>query len=152
MDVKDLIKKSFTPEEAQLIRRAFDFAKAAHQGQKRRSGEVYFTHCYQTALKLSEWQMDATTIAAGLLHDVVEDTKISLEEIKKQFGEDIAFLVDGVTKLGRIKYRQQDDNETNLQSENIRKMILALSQDLRVIFIKLADRLHNIKTLSVLPP
>ena len=151
MDVKNLIKESFTPEEAQIIKVAFDFSKTAHQGQKRKSGEIYFTHCYQTALKLAEWRMDATTIIAGLLHDVVEDTKISLEEIKKKFGDDIAFLVDGVTKLGRIKYRQQNNDVTNLQSENIRKMILALSHDLRVIFIKLADRLHNIKTLAALP-
>ena len=150
MDVKNLINKSFTLEEEQIIRRAFDFSKSAHQGQKRKSGEIYFTHCYQTALKLAEWRMDAATIAAGLLHDIVEDTKISLEEIKKKFGDDIAFLVDGVTKLGRIKYRQENNDMANLQSENIRKMILALSQDLRVIFIKLADRLHNIETLSAL--
>ncbi|MEK7062313.1 MAG: HD domain-containing protein, partial [Patescibacteria group bacterium] len=133
MDVKNLINKSFTSEEEQIIRRAFDFSKKEHQGQKRKSGEVYFTHCYQAALKLAEWQMDATTIAAGLIHDVVEDTKISLEDVKKEFNEEIAFLIDGVTKLGRVKYRQQTENETALQSENIRKMILALSQDLRVI-------------------
>ena len=152
MDVKNLIKESFTQEEAQIIRVAFDFSKSAHQGQKRESGEIYFTHCYQTALKLAEWQIDAATIAAGLLHDIIEDTKNSLEDIKKQFGDDIAFLIDGVTKLGRVKYRQQNNDTINSQSENIRKMILALSQDLRVIFIKLADRLHNVKTLTALPP
>ncbi len=152
MDVKDLIRDYFNDDEKRLIRRAFDFAKKQHQGQKRKSGEPYFTHCFQTALKLAEWQMDATTISAGLLHDVIEDTKIPLENFKKEFGEEIAFLVDGVTKIGRVKYRQQNGEVTAIQSENIRKMILALSQDLRVIFIKLADRLHNMKTLGALPP
>ncbi len=150
MDVNPsaLIKESFTKEEAQLIRRAFDFSKSAHQGQKRKSGEPYFNHCYQAALKLAEWQMDSATIAAGLLHDVVEDTKIPLENIKKEFSEEIAFLVDGVTKLGHLKYRIAEEQ----QAENLRKMILALSRDLRVIIIKLADRLHNMKTLAALPP
>ncbi len=161
MDVKNLIKESFTPEEVKNIRTAFDFSKSAHQGQKRKSGEPYFTHCYQTALQLAQWQMDSVTIAAGLLHDVVEDTKFSLEDFKKEFGEEIAFLVDGVTKIGRLKYRQNQNGKESLnakrrlansQAENIRKMILALSRDLRVVFIKLADRLHNMKTLSALPP
>ncbi len=161
MDVKNLIKESFTPEEVKNIRTAFDFSKSAHQGQKRKSGEPYFTHCYQTALQLAQWQMDSVTIAAGLLHDVIEDTKFSLEDFKKEFGEEIAFLVDGVTKIGRLKYRQNQNGKESLnakrrlansQAENIRKMILALSRDLRVVFIKLADRLHNMKTLSALPP
>jgi GTP pyrophosphokinase len=154
MDVKDLIRESFAPEEKELIKRAFAFSKSAHHGQKRKSGDPYFNHCFQTAFKLAEWQMDAKTIAAGLLHDVVEDTKTPLEKIGKEFGEEIAFLIDGVTKLGRVKYRQQNSAIASLQSvqsENIRKMILALSQDLRVVFIKLADRLHNMQTLSVLP-
>jgi len=159
MDVKQLFRESFNEKEKQFIKRAFEFGQKQHHGQKRKSGEPYFTHCYQTALQLAQWQMDSTTIAAGLLHDVVEDTGISLDDFKKQFGEEITFLVDGVTKIGRLKYRQNEKESLNdkrrllsSQAENIRKMILALSSDLRVVFIKLADRLHNMKTLGALPP
>jgi GTP pyrophosphokinase len=141
-------KRDLAPEEISLLERAFNFSQKAHQVQKRKSGEPYFNHAYQTAVKLAEWRLDVQTIAAGLLHDVAEDTSHSLEEIKKEFGEEIPFLVDGVTKLGRLKYRNKDE----AQAENLRKMILALSRDLRVVLIKLADRLHNMKTLSVLPP
>lgn len=165
MNVKQLFRESFNEKEKQLIKRAFDFGQKQHQWQKRKSGEPYFTHCYQTALQLARWQMDSATIAAGLLHDVIEDTKISPEDLKKEFivfdeskSEEIVFLVDGVTKIGRLKYRHNEKESLNVkrhllgsQAENIRKMILALSQDLRVIFIKLADRLHNMKTLGVLP-
>ena len=133
--------------ELDLIRRAFVFSQKAHQGQKRKSGESYFNHAYETAFKTVQWQLDSPTIAAALLHDVVEDVGIDLEEIKKEFGEEIAFLVDGVTKLGRLKYRGIE-----AQAENLRKMVLALSKDLRVVLIKLADRLHNMKTLSAIPP
>ncbi len=130
-----------------LIGRAYVFAERAHRGQKRKNGESYFSHVLATAETLQQWRMDEQTIAAGLLHDVVEDTPVTEEEFKKTFGEEIAFLVDGVTKLSRIKYRG-----TEAKAENLRKMILAISQDLRVVFIKLADRLHNMKTLSALPP
>lgn len=140
--------KAFSNDEISLIKKAFDFAQKAHQNQKRKSGEAYFTHPFETARTLSEWQLDATTIAGGLLHDVAEDTAYPLEEIKKEFGEEIAFLVDGVTKLGHLKYREAEEQ----QAENLRKMILAISHDLRVIFIKLADRFHNMKTLSAVPP
>lgn len=152
MNVKDilLVRKSklFNKEEINLIEKAFNFSQKAHQNQKRKSGEPYFNHCFQTALKLAQWQLDATTIAAGLLHDTAEDTDIPLELIKNEFGEEIAFLIDGVTKIGHLKYRDKNDQ----QAENIRKMILSISHDLRVIFIKLADRLHNMKTLSAVPP
>ncbi len=130
-----------------LIGKAYAFAERAHKGQQRKNGEPYFNHVLATAETLSQWRMDEQTIAAGLLHDVVEDTAVTEEELKKEFGEEMAFLVDGVTKLSRIKYRG-----TEAKAENLRKMILAISQDLRVVFIKLADRLHNMKTLSVLPP
>ena len=135
------------PNIIDAIQRAFALSKNAHGGQKRHSGEPYFNHSYETAMKLIEWRLDAPTIIAGLLHDVAEDTSISLEEIKKQFGEEVAFLVEGVTKLGHVKYRGQE-----AQAENLRKMILALSKDLRVVLIKLADRLHNMKTLGAVPP
>lgn len=140
--------KAFSNDEISLIKKAFDFAQKAHQGEKRKSGDPYFIHPFETAKNLVEWQLDAATIAAGLLHDVAEDTAYSLETIKKEFGEEIAFLVDGVTKLGHLKYRVAEEQ----QAENLRKMILAISHDLRVIFIKLADRLHNMQTLSAVPP
>ena len=161
--------RKMSEDENNLLRRAFDFSQKAHQGQKRESGEPYFNHVYETALKINQWRLDAQTIAAALLHDVVEDAGIDLEEIKKEFGEEIAFLVDGVTKLGRLKYRRPDKSgraspvsylpEANSQAggitgqaENLRKMVLALSKDLRVVLIKLADRLHNMKTLFAIPP
>lgn len=152
MDVNVLLneyQKSETKskEELNLIRRAFDFAKKAHEGQKRKTGEPYFKHSFETALQIAKWKLDSQTISAGLLHDVAEDTSRSLDDIKKEFGEKISFMVDGVTKIGHLKYRGND-----AKAENLRKMILSLSQDIRVILIKLADRLHNMKTLSALPP
>src|SRR3954464_15235378 len=141
------LKESVKQHPDNVIAKAYEFAEKAHRSQKRKSGEPYFTHVLATAELLSQWHMDDTTIAAGLLHDVVEDTGVPLEEVRKVFGDEIAFLVDGVTKLGRLKYRGAES-----KAENMRKMILALSQDLRVVFIKLADRLHNMYTLSALPP
>ncbi|MDO8536799.1 MAG: RelA/SpoT family protein [bacterium] len=143
MTIKELIKNN----PAGIIAKAYEFASHAHVGQKRKSGELYFNHVLQAAEILNRWHLDEATIAAGLLHDTVEDTGVALETIKKEFGEEIAFLVDGVTKLGHIKYRGAES-----KLENLRKMILALSQDLRVVFIKLADRLHNMRTLGALPP
>jgi len=130
-----------------LVAKAYAFAEKTHRPQKRKSGEPYFQHPLATAEILTQWHMDAATVAAGLLHDTVEDTGIPLDTIKKEFGDEVAFLVDGVTKLGRLKYRGVES-----RAENMRKMILALSQDLRVVFIKLADRLHNMHTLDALPP
>lgn len=149
MTIKDLAKK----EPQSLIGRAYAFAENSHVGQKRKSGEPYFNHPLGAAEILHLWNMDDATIAAGLLHDTVEDTGVPLETIKKEFGDDVAFLVDGVTKLGHIKYRGTAARgvEQN-KAENLRKMVLALSQDLRVVFIKLADRMHNMQTLSALPP
>ncbi len=143
MTVKELAKKN----PGSLLGRAYVFAERAHAKQKRQNGEPYFNHVLATAETLEQWKLDESTVVAGLLHDTVEDCGISLEEIKNKFGEETAFLVDGVTKLGRIKYRGA---ETKL--ENMRKMVLALSKDLRVVFIKLADRLHNMQTLGALPP
>lgn len=143
MTIRDHIKSK--PEGT--VARAFRFAEQAHRGQKRKSGEPYFNHVLATAQTLYEWKLDETSLAAGLLHDVVEDTSVTLKDIEREFGQEVAFLVDGVTKLGRIKYRG-----TAARVENLRKMFLALSEDLRVVFIKLADRLHNLKTLGALPP
>jgi len=143
MTVKEIVKNN----PAGLIAKAYCFAEKAHVKQKRGSGEPYINHPLATAETLNQWHLDETTIAAGLLHDTVEDTGITIDDVRREFGDDIAFLVDGVTKLGLIKYRDAQG-----KIENLRKMILALSRDLRVVFIKLADRLHNMKTLAALPP
>ncbi len=141
-------KTKRTDDDVRVISHAFTFAQKAHEGQKRKTGEPYFSHLYQTALKTAEWGMDTPTVAASLLHDVVENTSVSTEDILKEFGKEIAFLVEGVTKLGHFKYRSPDEE----QADNLRKMILATSEDLRVVIIKLADRLHNMETLGALPP
>ena len=146
MGIKELMSK----DPNGLIARAYAFAEKAHRGQTRKSGEPYFVHPLATAETLALWHMDDATIAAGLLHDTVEDTGVPLETIKKEFGEEIAFLVNGVTKLGHFKYRGAEHDSAN-KAENLRKMVIALSEDLRVVFIKLADRLHNMKTLGALP-
>ena len=163
MTIKEIIKKR--PDG--LIARAYAFAEKAHAGQKRKSGEPYFNHPLATGEVFQSWHLDDATIAAGILHDTVEDTGVPLDTIEKEFGPEVAFLVDGVTKLGHIKYREAPgatDGKTfskkgtvkqtaeENKAENLRKMVLALSQDLRVVFIKLADRLHNMQTLSSLPP
>ena len=132
--------------DEKLIRSAFTFAEKAHAGQKRRSGEPYITHPLAIAEHLARLKMDSKTIAAALLHDVCEDTDISHEEIKKLFGEEINFLVEGVTKVNKLKYHGAERT-----SENLRKMFLAIAEDIRVVIIKLVDRLHNMKTLSALP-
>ena len=129
-----------------MVDHAYKFAEAAHKGQRRRTGEPYFNHSIATAERLAAWGLDETTIAAGLLPDVVEDTKATPAEIQKEFGDDIAHLVDGITKLGTVKYRGD-----KTQADNLRKLILAMAEDLRVILIKLADRLHNMQTLAPLP-
>jgi GTP pyrophosphokinase len=138
--IKDLIK------ENEFIKKAFELAEKTHKGQKRESGEPYLSHVLATAEFIAEWGLDQTSIAAALLHDIVEDAGYSIEKIKSDFGEEVAFIVDGITKLGKIKYRGVER-----QVENLRKMILALSQDLRVIIVKLADRLHNMQTLKAIP-
>lgn len=159
MTIKEIAKK----DPGGLIARAYAFAERAHAGQKRKSGEPYFNHSLATGGILQSWHLDDATIAAGILHDTVEDTGVPLETIKKEFGAEVAFLVDGVTKLGHIKYREtpakdsdgkksESNGAEELRAENLRKMVLALSQDLRVVFIKLADRMHNMQTLASLPP
>jgi guanosine-3',5'-bis(diphosphate) 3'-pyrophosphohydrolase len=139
MSLKEYLK--LNPQSP--IAAAGRLSEEAHKGQKRLTGEPYFTHPLAVAEILWNWKLDETTIVAGLLHDTVEDTTLTLEDIKQKFGESAAFLVNGMTKLSRIKYRGSEED----QAENLRKMILALSQDLRVVFIKLADRLHNMRTL-----
>ena len=130
------------------ITRAYRLADAAHEGQMRSSGEKYITHPLSVASILLDYCMDTDTICAALLHDVVEDTETSLDDIRKQFGEDVALLVDGVTKIGQVPLNTKEEQ----QAENIRKILMAMSKDIRVIIIKLADRLHNMRTLYARPP
>lgn len=149
--IEELIEQvsQYNPKgDFELIRLGYSYASRAHQGQKRKSGEDYIIHPLGVARILAELQLDVTTITAGLLHDVVEDTEIELEEIKSVFGEEVALLVDGVTKLSRIEFKSKEEQ----QVENLRKMFLAMAKDIRVILIKLADRLHNMRTLKYQPP
>src|SRR5690606_39130847 len=135
-------------EDIQRIEKAYRFAEKAHAGQKRKSGEPYVNHPVAVATILADLQMDATTLVAAILHDVVEDTGVTLELVREEFGETVSKLVDGVTKLGkRMKYKSNEER----QAENHRKMFVAMAQDIRVILIKLADRLHNMRTLKYLP-
>ncbi|MDE2481697.1 MAG: bifunctional (p)ppGpp synthetase/guanosine-3',5'-bis(diphosphate) 3'-pyrophosphohydrolase [bacterium] len=134
--------------EGEWLRRVYEVADRAHDGQRRASGESYIEHPLAVAGILAELEMDRHTIAAALLHDVVEDTSITSEEVAAQFGDEIAGLVEGVTKLTRIPYQSKED----AQVENLRKMFMAMARDIRVIIIKLADRLHNMRTLASLPP
>jgi guanosine-3',5'-bis(diphosphate) 3'-pyrophosphohydrolase len=131
-----------------LLRHVYDLADAAHDGQKRASGEEYIAHPLAVARILADMEMDRATIAAAILHDVVEDTVVTSDEVAAKFGAEIAQLVDGVTKLTRIPYQSKED----AQVENLRKMFMAMAKDIRVIIIKLADRLHNMRTLASLPP
>ncbi len=144
----DNIKKYAPNADTSEITHAYNFAKNAHEGQFRKSGEAYIFHPLEVAKIMTELEMDVPSVVAALLHDVVEDTKYTYEDIVAEFGEDVALLVDGVTKIGKIHYTSQEEQ----QIENLRKMFLAMAKDIRVILIKLADRLHNIRTLKSMPP
>lgn len=155
MDLATLLYKArqYLPQEkVDLIESAYHFAAKAHEGQLRKSGSPFLEHPLQVALILVDLQLDASSIAAALLHDVPEDTAFTLHDIESQFGSDISKLVEGVTKLSKISWYKTSDNVQQSQVENLRKMLIAMAEDLRVVFIKLADRLHNMQTLSALNP
>lgn len=147
-EVIERVGKYVNEEHAAFVRQAYEYARVAHQDQFRKSGEPYIIHPIQVAGILADLEMDPATVAAGFLHDVVEDTPVTISEISAEFDSEVAMLVDGVTKLGKIKYKSHEEQ----QAENHRKMFVAMAQDIRVILIKLADRLHNMRTLKHLPP
>lgn len=165
LEIKEEINKSFlTPtiediflslpanrylneEDKKILEKAFNFSKEYHEGQFRNSGEPYFNHCVQTAKNIAKQNMDIDTIATGLLHDTLEDTDATKEKIEEEFGEDILFLIQGVTKLGTIKYKGVERHV-----ESMRKFFIAMAEDIRVVVIKLCDRLHNVSTLEYLKP
>src|SRR5436190_3064149 len=147
---EDLIEKvrANTPDaDIELLRRAYVFSAYEHKGQVRHSGEPYLVHPLEVADLLADMKLDTVAIASGLLHDIVEDTQTPIERIKELFGPDIAHVVEGVTKLGAIPFSSSEER----QAENFRKMLLAMVDDIRVILVKLADRLHNMRTLHHLP-
>ena len=151
MTIAELVQKvrTYDPSlDGSWLMRVYDMANRAHEGQRRASGEGYIEHPLAVAGILADLEMDRQTVAAALLHDVVEDTSITTEQVAAEFGEEIANLVDGVTKLTRIPYQSKEE----AQVENLRKMFMAMAKDIRVIIIKLADRLHNMRTLGSLPP
>lgn len=150
MLIEELIEKAskYLPsEDVQFIERAYQFAKMAHEGQYRKSGEAFIYHPVEVTGILVNLEMDAVTLAAAFLHDVIEDTEVTIDQLKQEFGQEVTLLVEGVTKLKKIKYKSQEEQ----QAENHRKMFVAMAKDLRVILIKLADRLHNMRTLKYQP-
>src|SRR6058998_2364802 len=145
-EILDKVEKHHPGDNLDLIRRAYIFSAKEHKGQVRASGEPYLTHPLEVANLLAEMKMDAVTVGVGLLHDVVEDTLVSLEKIEELFGSEVAHIVDGVTKISQVQFTSKEEK----QAENFRKMLLAMTDDIRVIMVKFADRLHNMRTLAYL--
>lgn len=155
MSIERLIEKIseyLTPDKVTMVREAYDFSARAHEGQFRLSGEAYIEHPLEVALTLSELQLDASSLAASLMHDVPENCGIPIIDIESRFGSEVAKLVDGVTRLGKIAWAGEDIARRESQAKNLRKMLVAMAEDIRVVFIKLADRLHNMQTLHVQTP
>jgi guanosine-3',5'-bis(diphosphate) 3'-pyrophosphohydrolase len=147
-DVIEVLGRNHPSSDADLVRRAYVFSAAAHRGQTRRNGEPYLVHPLEVSYIVAELRLDTASVCAALLHDTVEDTVATVDDIKAQFGPDVAFLVDGVTKLEKLNFNSAEE----AAAENFRKMLIAMSRDLRVILVKLADRLHNMRTLTHLAP
>lgn len=148
-ELVELVLKYHPSDDLSMIEKAYNIARSQHKDQRRKSGEPYIIHPLCVAIILAELELDKETIASGLLHDVVEDTEMTNEDIRREFGEEVEILVDGVTKLGQIGYQA---DKVEVQAENLRKMFLAMAKDIRVILIKLADRLHNLRTLQYMKP
>src|ERR1700733_4434061 len=144
----DSVRANRPNDDPEIIRKAWEFCLEHHKGQLRASGEPYVLHPLEVALVLADMKLDSTAIAAGLLHDAVEDTPVTTEDIVAKFGEQVAHIVEGVTKIDKIQFANREDR----QAENVRKMLLAMVSDVRVVLIKLADRLHNMRTLEHLRP
>src|SRR5260221_7048363 len=134
-------------DDPEIIRRAYRFSLKHHEGQMRASGELYLIHPLEVAIVLADMKRDSTAIAAGLLHDAIEDTPVTTEDVQREFGEHVAHIVEGVTKIDKIDFASREER----QAENVRKMVLAMVDDIRVVLIKLADRLHHMRTLKHLP-
>jgi GTP diphosphokinase / guanosine-3',5'-bis(diphosphate) 3'-diphosphatase len=147
-DLMKAMQANRPSDDLDLVKRAYDYSMKNHAGQTRASGEPYLVHPLQVALVLTEMKMDSVAVAAGLLHDSVEDTSVTIVDIREEFGEQVAHIVEGVTKISKIDFATREEQ----QAENLRKMMLAMIDDIRVILIKLADRLHNMRTLEHLPP
>src|SRR5262245_9085191 len=146
-DILEKVESSHPEADLDLLRRAYVFSAIEHRGQLRSSGEPYLVHPLEVANILTDLRLDVTSVATGLLHDIVEDTLTSIEVIDAYFGREIAHIVEGVTKIGKIEFSSEEEK----QAANFRKMILAMVDDVRVILVKLADRLHNMRTLEHLP-
>src|SRR5512141_222288 len=147
-DLMNQVRAYRPNDDLDLIKKAYEFSLRYHTGQTRASGEPYLIHPLEVACVLAEIKLDPIAIAAGLLHDLVEDTAVTILEIQKEFGEQVAHIVEGVTKISKIDFHTREER----QAENLRKMMLAMVDDIRVVLIKLADRLHNMRTLDALPP
>jgi GTP pyrophosphokinase len=146
-DILEKILSYHQTADLDTVRKAYVFSAKVHQGQVRLSGEPYLTHPMEVAHILAQLKMDVPTVVTGLLHDSIEDTLTTLDELRSIFGDEVADLVEGVTKIGKISFRTSEER----QAENFRKMLLAMARDLRVIMVKLADRLHNMRTLDFQP-
>ncbi len=147
-DILDKTQSYLPPEDLEMIKKAYIYSATVHQGQVRLSGEPYLTHPMEVAGILADMKMDAATIISGLLHDTVEDTLTTSAQVENEFGKDVAFLVSGLTKLSLISFGSQEER----QAENFRKMILAMSSDIRILLVRLADRIHNMRTLQYQTP
>lgn len=146
MDIQDRLVKNGIKDGFDRVHTAYVYAAQKHRGQLRKSGEPYLSHPLNVAYILAQMNMDVDTVIGGLLHDTVEDTDATFKEVSSLFGSDVAFIVDGVTKIGKIEFKSHQEK----QAENFRKMLVSMSKDVRVILIKLADRLHNMRTLDYL--